>query len=116
MPKPASSAIMGNRVPAGSMESRRGSVLRDGGCRRLPALPEGREEGLAFLADLLEVGGKRPLNGEVTYFAKNGRTNVFIVQNAGVTSTSFGDTKTKGPGSGAVPIEVEFWSRTFTKV
>jgi hypothetical protein len=56
----------------------------------------------------ITADGKRPVRSEVTYLAKDGRTYVFIVQNAAVTSTSLGDTKTKGLGSGAVPIEVEF--------
>ncbi len=56
----------------------------------------------------LTANGTRPVNSEVTYLAKNGRTYVFVVQNAAVTSTSLGDTKTKGLGGGTLLIEVEF--------
>ena len=58
----------------------------------------------------IAAGGTRPVNCEATYFAKGGRTYVFIVQNAAVTSTSLGDTKTKGLGSSSVAVEVEFSS------
>ncbi|MFH1023674.1 MAG: beta-galactosidase trimerization domain-containing protein [Planctomycetota bacterium] len=52
-------------------------------------------------------GGRRPADIEATYFTKNGRTWVFVVQNARVTSTSLGDTKTHGLGGGKIPVEVE---------
>jgi hypothetical protein len=54
--------------------------------------------------------GKRPMNSEVTYLTKNGRVYVFVVQNASVSSTSLGDTKTEGLGSGKIPLTVEFAS------
>ncbi len=54
------------------------------------------------------ANGKRPVNCETTYFTKNGRTFVFIVQNATVTSTSLGDTKTEGLGAGKLNVDVEF--------
>ncbi len=54
------------------------------------------------------AAGKRPTNVEATYFTKNGRTWVFILQNARVTSTALGDTKTEGLTGGRLPIEVEF--------
>ena len=53
-------------------------------------------------------GGKRPANIEATYLSRNGRTWVFVVQNAQVTSTSLGDTKTEGLSAGRIPIEVSF--------
>ena len=56
----------------------------------------------------ITANGKRPMNAESTYFTKNGRTYVFIVQNATVTSTSLGDTKTEGLGSGKLNLDVEF--------
>jgi hypothetical protein len=84
-----------------------------------------REEGTAtdaqravFIQPVLAAGvkpwvtitsnGKRPANIEATYLAKSGRTWVFVVQNAQVTSTSLGDTKTEGLAAGSLPIEVAF--------
>ena len=54
--------------------------------------------------------GKRPMNSEVTYLTKNGRVYVFVVQNASVSSTSLGDTKTEGLGSGKIALDIEFAS------
>jgi hypothetical protein len=56
----------------------------------------------------ITAGGKRPVNCEATYFSKGGRTLVFIVQNASVSSTSLGDTKTEGLGSNKLTVDVEF--------
>src|SRR5436190_9237642 len=56
----------------------------------------------------ISVDGQRPANTEATYFTKQGRTIVFVVQNAAVTSTSLGETKTSGLGSGKLSIEVAF--------
>jgi hypothetical protein len=71
-----------------------------------------------FTNDILAAGvkpwvkvtseGKRPVNCEATYFTKNGRTYVFVLQNATVNSTSLGDTKTEGLGEGKINIDVEF--------
>ena len=56
----------------------------------------------------ISSNGKRPVNSEATYLEKNGRTFVFIVQNAAVNSTSLGDTVTHGLGGGVIPVDIEF--------
>jgi len=56
----------------------------------------------------LTSGGKRPANIEATYFTKNGRTYVFVVQNVTVTSSNLGDTKTAGLAEGKIAVDVEF--------
>lgn len=56
----------------------------------------------------ITANGARPANCEATYWSKGGRTYVFVIQNARVTSTSLGDTKSEGLGSGKIMIDVEF--------
>ncbi|MFH1022460.1 MAG: beta-galactosidase trimerization domain-containing protein [Planctomycetota bacterium] len=53
-------------------------------------------------------GGKRPPVIEATYFSKNGRTYVFVLQNVTVTSSELGDTKTSGLENGRISVEVAF--------
>jgi hypothetical protein len=58
----------------------------------------------------ITVNGQRPANSEVTYLERNGRVYVFVVQNAAVTSSWLGATKTHGLAGGALPLTIEFAS------
>jgi hypothetical protein len=71
-----------------------------------------------FTANILAAGakpwvkvtrnGKRPANIESTYFSKNGRTYVFVLQNASVSSTELGDTTASGVEKEKIKVDVEF--------
>ena len=52
--------------------------------------------------------GKRPAAMEATYFVKDGRTYVVVLQNATVSSTELGDTKAIGVGTARISVDVEF--------
>ena len=52
--------------------------------------------------------GKRPANCEVTYWTKDGRTLVFVVQNVPVGGSSFGGGGAEGLAAGEIPIDVQF--------
>ena len=56
----------------------------------------------------ITTGGRRPPVVEATYFTKNGRTYVFILQNAAVTSSELGDTRSSGLKLGKILVDVEF--------
>lgn len=84
-----------------------------------------REEGRAdeasrevFIKHVLSAGvkpwvkatseGKRPLNCEVTYWSKGGRTLVFVLQNVPVSGGSAGGGKAEGLVLKKVPLDIEF--------
>ena len=52
--------------------------------------------------------GKRPPLLEATYFSRDGRTFVFVVQNASASSTELGDVKVEGFPAGHIPLDVAF--------
>jgi hypothetical protein len=53
-------------------------------------------------------GGRRPQRCEATYWTKDGRTLVFVVQNAAVSGSSQGGGGADGLARRTIPIEVEF--------
>jgi hypothetical protein len=53
-------------------------------------------------------GASRPRNCEVTYWSKAGRTLMFIVQSAAVSSSEVGGGGAEGLGEKVLPLDVEF--------
>jgi hypothetical protein len=51
--------------------------------------------------------GRRPAKCEATYWRKDGRVLVFVVQNAAVTGSIYGGGGVEGLSTRALPIEVE---------
>ncbi|HPP53065.1 MAG TPA: hypothetical protein PK777_08955, partial [Thermoguttaceae bacterium] len=85
-----------------------------------------REEGTAaeehrrvFIEPILQAGvrpwvevigpdGRRPTNCEVTYWSKDDRVYLFVIQSAPVTGEPTGNTRAEGLQTKTIPIELRF--------
>jgi hypothetical protein len=76
--------------------------------RRAPFVTHVLSSGVKPWIKLMGPDGKRPRNAEATYWSKNGRTWVFVVQNVPMTGDEEGGGQRTGPAVAKTRIDIEF--------